>query len=117
MGNVPDGTSLGFDTSRAACRGYDVEVFFPKVKRGHTIEMRNASQQAIAVCEKCDVREPCLEYALRFEPLGIWGGMNETDREILRRARNIALPVSRSGSSLFSESSRKRVKSQSTTRG
>jgi WhiB family redox-sensing transcriptional regulator len=115
MGNVPDGMSLGFDTSRAACRGHDVEVFFPKVKRGNSVAMRSASRDAVAVCARCEVREPCLEYALQFEPLGIWGGMNEVEREVLRRQRNIRLPLSRSGSSVLSEASRKRIKSQAVT--
>ena len=87
---------LGFDSSKSACRGKDVHLFFPNddskrseggVKRFHT--------EAKALCSSCEVQEPCLEYALKFEPLGIWGGTTEVEREFMRREKNIKLPPGR----------------------
>ena len=42
--------------------------------------------EAKAVCQACQVREDCLEYALaNDERFGIWGGMSERERRRLRR--------------------------------
>jgi hypothetical protein len=54
--------------------------------------------RALEFCKKCEVIRGCLDYALRFEPLGIWGGTNEVEREVLRRQEKINLPMERSQS-------------------
>ena len=62
---------------RAACRGADLEVFFPG--RGQSAE------HARQICASCPVRELCLDYALRHGIVhGIWGGLTERDRRALR---------------------------------
>jgi WhiB family transcriptional regulator, redox-sensing transcriptional regulator len=62
---------------RAACRGGDLEVFFPG--RGQSAE------PARQICASCPVRELCLDYALRHGIVdGIWGGLTERDRRALR---------------------------------
>jgi WhiB family transcriptional regulator, redox-sensing transcriptional regulator len=62
---------------RAACRGADLDLFFPG--RGESAE------PARRVCARCPVREPCLDYALRHGIThGIWGGLAERDRRALR---------------------------------
>jgi WhiB family redox-sensing transcriptional regulator len=62
---------------RAACRGADLEVFFPG--RGQSAE------DARQICASCPVRELCLDYALRHGIVhGIWGGLTERDRRALR---------------------------------
>jgi hypothetical protein len=43
------------------------------------------------ICSDCDVTIHCLEYSLRHEPFGTWGGMNEVERAQLRVKRNISL--------------------------
>ena len=70
---------------RAACRGIDVEIFFP--------EREDADVEAAkAVCETCPVREACLEHALAHrEREGVWGGTTERERRrILRQRRKSA---------------------------
>ncbi|HZP91219.1 MAG TPA: WhiB family transcriptional regulator, partial [Actinomycetota bacterium] len=58
-------------------------------KRGEK-EAREA--RAKAICARCSVREPCLQYALRIrEPHGIWGGLNELERRQLIRAQALAV--------------------------
>jgi Transcription factor WhiB len=62
---------------RAACRGTDLDVFFPE--RGETAD------HARQVCAACPVREPCLEYVLSNRIThGIWGGLTERERRPLR---------------------------------
>jgi len=41
---------------------------------------------AVAVCERCPVRERCAEYALTERIAdGVWGGLTEQERETIRR--------------------------------
>jgi WhiB family redox-sensing transcriptional regulator len=64
----------------AACRGADLNVFFPG--RGESAE------PARRVCAGCLVREPCLDYALGHGIIsGVWGGLAERDRRALRSRR------------------------------
>jgi WhiB family transcriptional regulator, redox-sensing transcriptional regulator len=71
---------------RAACRGVDVEIFFPETDDEAEAEV------AKAVCEECPVRQACLEHALAHrEREGIWGGATERERRrILRQRRKSA---------------------------
>jgi len=69
---------------RAACRQVDPELFFPVGTTGPSIEQVG---QAKGICQGCEVREPCLGWALRNQiAFGIWGGTTEEDRQALRRA-------------------------------
>lgn len=71
-------------SARAACHGLDPRIFFP----GDDGDVGPAK----AVCQGCDVREPCLEYALGSrERAGVWGGCTEAERRrLLRRQRRAA---------------------------
>ena len=61
----------------AACRGTDLEVFFPS--RGES------AGPARQVCAGCPVRTPCLDYAITNRiAYGIWGGLTERERRALR---------------------------------
>ncbi|MFI0139629.1 WhiB family transcriptional regulator [Streptomyces luteogriseus] len=41
---------------------------------------------AKALCAPCQQRDPCAEYALEHSELrGIWGGLTEGERRVLRR--------------------------------
>lgn len=62
----------------ALCAQTDPEAFFP--------EKGGSTRDAKRICARCDVREDCLEYALRNEEkFGIWGGLSEVERRPLRR--------------------------------
>jgi WhiB family redox-sensing transcriptional regulator len=69
----------------AACRFLDTELFFPISKTGLALaEIREAK----AVCESCQVRQPCLTFALdSHQGYGIWGGYDEDERRLLLRQR------------------------------
>lgn len=67
-----------------ACLDHDPDLWFPD--QGHD------SREARLICADCPVRAECLDYAVRANELwGIWGGMNRTERqEIRRRSREAA---------------------------
>jgi WhiB family redox-sensing transcriptional regulator len=84
---------------RAACRGTDLQVFFPG--RGESAE------PARRICAECPVRQPCLDYAISHAVThGIWGGLTERDRRPLcvhhttaaRRERDQAIAAAAAGS-------------------
>jgi WhiB family redox-sensing transcriptional regulator len=64
---------------RASCRTSDPEIFFPiSTKPEFALE-------ALRVCATCPVREECLDWALEHRVSdGIWGGLTEDGRRMLR---------------------------------
>lgn len=65
----------------ALCAQTDPESFFP--------EKGGSTKQAKSVCVSCDVREKCLDYALKSdERFGIWGGLSERERRKLKKRRS-----------------------------
>ena len=69
--------------SRAACRFADPDLFFPISQSGPAATQ---IRRAKAVCAECAVRSDCLRYALAADPVhGVWGGMSEQERRLLRR--------------------------------
>jgi WhiB family transcriptional regulator, redox-sensing transcriptional regulator len=76
-----DNTSLEWK-QRGACNGLDPAIMYPN--RGDTL----GSRKAKAICGGCVVRGMCLEYSMsNGEKFGIWGGMSERERRLLRRRR------------------------------
>lgn len=72
-----DGGALSWQ-ERALCAQTDPEAFFP--------EKGGSTREAKRVCEACEVRQECLEYALEHdERFGIWGGLSERERRRLRK--------------------------------
>ena len=74
-----------FDTKKAACKGEDITLFYPILPAG---QHRKDVEIAKHLCEQCEVIKGCLEYSLHYEPLGIWGGKSEVEREVLRQQKN-----------------------------
>lgn len=63
---------------RALCAQTDPEAFFP--------EKGGSTREAKRICQGCEVRDECLEYALaNDERFGIWGGLSERERRRLKR--------------------------------
>lgn len=64
----------------AECRDVpDPDIFFPGGQD-------QSAAQARQLCARCSVREQCLGYALsNNERFGIWGGLDPTERDVLRR--------------------------------
>ena len=73
---------------RAACKGKDVDLFFPQR------EEMDKLAAARKICIACPVREECLAYALHFKiRYGVWGGLGykgrlrkDEIRRIMRKA-------------------------------
>jgi WhiB family redox-sensing transcriptional regulator len=80
----PFGDAFGADAvvlswqERALCAQTDPEAFFP--------EKGGSTREAKRVCQSCDVKADCLEYAIENdERFGIWGGLSERERRRLKR--------------------------------
>lgn len=68
---------------RAACTGGNTKPWFP----GRGV----AEEPAKRICDGCPVADQCLAYALADPRLhGIWGGTNETERDLIRARRRTA---------------------------
>ena len=71
---------------RGACRGMEVEMFFPVVE--------HEAFEAKRVCAMCPVQAACLEFALmERERFGIWGGLTTQERRDLLRERRTAVEL------------------------
>ena len=72
----------------AACctPAVDPELFFPVSDSGSAAPPIAAAK---AVCTQCPVMGDCLAWALREEPVGIWGGTTPEERRGLRQARQL----------------------------
>jgi WhiB family transcriptional regulator, redox-sensing transcriptional regulator len=69
--------------SLAACQSVDPDLFFPM---SATNPARAELAAAKSVCGRCPVRTECLQYALAAGQVhGIWGGMSEEERRLLRQ--------------------------------
>ena len=67
----------------AQCRGLDPELFYA--------ESGSAIMKAKSLCSACPVREKCLEWAVKREEFGVWGGTTARERAALRRERGLRL--------------------------
>jgi WhiB family redox-sensing transcriptional regulator len=64
----------------ALCAQVDPEIFFPE-KGASTLDAKR-------VCAGCPVRAQCLAAALeRGERFGVWGGLAERERRVMRTGR------------------------------
>jgi len=69
----------------ARCIGEDPDLFFPI---GTTDDALAQVAEAKTVCHGCSVRADCLEWSLStFQDAGVWGGLDEEERRVIRRAR------------------------------
>jgi WhiB family redox-sensing transcriptional regulator len=64
--------------SDSLCAQTDPEAFFP--------EKGGSTRDAKRICQTCEVKAQCLDYALQNdERFGIWGGLSERERRKLRK--------------------------------
>ncbi|MGW6459651.1 WhiB family transcriptional regulator [Streptomyces sp. NPDC055078] len=64
----------------ALCAQTGPEFFFPAPG--------TSTREAKRLCKACEGRVECLEFALRHdEKFGVWGGLSEKERELLKRGR------------------------------
>ena len=65
-----------------ACAEIGGDLWFPE-KNEDTREMRMAKQ----LCLSCTHKTECLEWAVKNEMFGIWGGKSAVERKNIRRMR------------------------------
>lgn len=80
--------------SNPACKGHDPSLWFaifPRDAKGpeRNTAMQN-SQKAIKICSSCDNQLECLDYAVKAEPFGVWGGTSEAERLYIRKILKIS---------------------------
>ena len=68
--------------SDALCAGQDLSLFFPESGVGSA---------GLKICAKCPAKDECLEYALKHEEFGIYGGTTAAERKKMRKRLNIQL--------------------------
>lgn len=68
------------------CSGVDPEFFFPS-------NMQNAEEISMykRMCSTCPGQQKCLEWGLRHEEYGMWGGLTQIEIRKLRRQKKIPL--------------------------
>jgi WhiB family redox-sensing transcriptional regulator len=70
---------------RAACLGQDTDQWFPEGNEPLAIAAK-------LVCARCPVADECLSWAqANGEIWGIWGGLDEDERRVLRHTDVLVL--------------------------
>ena len=78
---------------RARCRDVDPELFFPVGTTGQALVSQDHAKR---VCGECRVQQACLDYALDTnQDSGIWGGLTEEERLVIRRRRAAEMRAAR----------------------
>ena len=61
--------------AKANCRGKDGELFFPTQQKGMPSSKPGSPlHEAFTICNECDVKIECFNFALAHEEVGVWGG-------------------------------------------
>lgn len=85
--NVPVDVTADLDLQavdwmrEGACVGANPEIFFDERDWGFYYP----TAEALAVCRTCPVTVTCLDFALKYKPVGTWGGTSDYQRRALRR--------------------------------
>ena len=81
----------------ALCRNTDPDLFFPVGTTGTALVTIDHAKQ---VCGSCDVSGECLDFALETnQDSGIWGGLSEEERRVIRRRRAAEVRAARAAAS------------------
>jgi WhiB family transcriptional regulator, redox-sensing transcriptional regulator len=72
-----------------ACATVGGDFWFPE----NDATSRNTTEVAIAksICRRCPHKTECAEWGIQNENFGIWGGLNEGQRRLVRRQRRIII--------------------------
>jgi WhiB family redox-sensing transcriptional regulator len=73
--------------TKAACLGQDTELFYPIPGTKGAVKQ---AEEVKAFCRICDVKNECLEYAIKNEEVfGIWGGTTPKERSKIMAKRTV----------------------------
>jgi WhiB family redox-sensing transcriptional regulator len=65
-----------------SCQGKNVELFFVDPSEP---EFRESTAEAKSLCKQCPYVAECLEWAIKNNEMGVWGGTTERERASLKR--------------------------------
>jgi len=61
--------------AKANCRGKDGALFFPTQGKGMpSVQPGKPLHEAFTICNECDVKEECFNFAVAHDCVGVWGG-------------------------------------------
>jgi WhiB family redox-sensing transcriptional regulator len=78
------------DWDKANCRGINTEIFFVPQSEFQSRALERGVLRK--VCARCPIRQQCLEVAVAYEEKGYWGGMSESERNLILE-ENFDTPV------------------------
>lgn len=70
------------DKGDPVCAQTDPDLFFPDKELPTYREIMHMAKEA---CGTCPYKNECLEWALKNNEIGIWGGTDEIDRSRMKR--------------------------------
>jgi WhiB family redox-sensing transcriptional regulator len=72
-----------------ACASVGGDFWFPEKEAGGS----NSTEMVMAksICRRCPHQSECAEWGIQNEIHGIWGGVTEGERRLIRRKRRITL--------------------------
>jgi WhiB family redox-sensing transcriptional regulator len=76
------------DFSQALCKEVGIEFFFTDEENERDVSMYALGK---TICSGCPVKKECLEWAVKHEAHGLWGGLTPRERYKIRAKRNIIL--------------------------
>jgi hypothetical protein len=77
-----------------SCASVGGDFWFPEIEKGVVLlsgsdGRRLESQVAKSICKSCIHKIECQQWGLKHERFGIWGGLAEPDRNVVRKRLNI----------------------------
>jgi len=76
------------DLSKGLCREVGTEFFYPDSENDSDTSIYAFGKK---ICSGCEVKQACLDWAVKHEGYGLWGGATPRDRMAIRRTLNIKL--------------------------
>ena len=71
------------------CASVGGDFWFPEKVAGGT--NGTELQMVKSICRQCSHQTECAEWGIQKEDFGVWGGLSELDRRLIRRKKNIIL--------------------------
>jgi hypothetical protein len=67
---------------KANCTDSPSEWFFPAIQKGRPSEKPGSNlYKAYSVCADCTVKKECLNFAVKYKCIGVWGGKLFSDNK------------------------------------
>lgn len=80
-----------FEKGNPPCTVRKLDTFFPEKEDKN---YRQKTALAKEVCRTCPYMAECLEWALKYEEFGVWGGTSPEDRKTMKRSRRTSIITS-----------------------